>query len=333
MIKLRKGKTTKRGTSLYLDIHHEGRRWSEFLKLYLPKDRIKAAQVMDIAESIRAKKERDLILQGWGVAEKQADLLPMFDKYQHLQHYKVFKACKAKLEKFSSNPLPCNRVTEQFCIDFRSSLESMHGETPYNYFRVFKRVLKDATRAGYYLRNPAEYVRNPNPTRYDLKKEVLTVAEVKKLFEVVNRASHSELAFLFSISTGLRYVNLQRPYIYDRVARTITFMQAKRKSQHVVPLNENAIKILELVGGQFVLPSTNSANENIGRLAKRAGISKHITSGSARHTFVTSVLRYTGNMKLAGKIAGHSSIAMTEKYAHILDEETKAAVKGIEVEW
>jgi integrase/recombinase XerD len=227
-----------------------------------------------------------------------------------LQHYRVFKACRKKLEAIS-NPLPCSRVTEQFCIDFRSSLETMHGETPYNYFRAFKRVLKDATRAGYYLRNPAEYVRNPNPTRYDLKKEVLSVDEVKRL----------------------RYVNLQRPYIYDKVARTITFVQAKKKSLHVVPLNENAVKILELVGGVFQLPSTNGANDNINRLVKRAGISKHITSGSARHTFVTSVLRHTGNIKLAGQIAGHSSVAMTEKYAHILDEETKAAVKGIEVEW
>jgi integrase len=332
MIKLRKGKTTKKGTSLYLDIHHEGKRWTEFLNLYLPKNRIQAASILRTAEDIREKKERELILQGWGVAEKQADLLLMFEKYQHLQHYRVFKACRKKLEAIS-NPLPCSRVTEQFCIDFRSSLETMHGETPYNYFRAFKRVLKDATRAGYYLRNPAEYVRNPNPTRYDLKKEVLSVDEVKRLFKVVNRKSHSELAFLFSISTGLRYVNLQRPYIYDKVARTITFVQAKKKSLHVVPLNENAVKILELVGGVFQLPSTNGANDNINRLVKRAGISKHITSGSARHTFVTSVLRHTGNIKLAGQIAGHSSVAMTEKYAHILDEETKAAVKGIEVEW
>jgi integrase/recombinase XerC len=46
-----------------------------------------------------------------------------------------------------------------------------------------------------------------------------------------------------------------------------------------------------------------------------------ITPHSFRHYFVTSVLRASGNMKLAQELARHSSIAITQRYAHLSDDE------------
>jgi site-specific recombinase XerD len=46
-----------------------------------------------------------------------------------------------------------------------------------------------------------------------------------------------------------------------------------------------------------------------------------ITPHSFRHYFVTTVLRASGNLKLAQELARHSNIAVTQRYAHLSDDE------------
>jgi integrase len=46
-----------------------------------------------------------------------------------------------------------------------------------------------------------------------------------------------------------------------------------------------------------------------------------ITPHSFRHYFVTVVLRGSGNLKLAQELARHKNIAVTQRYAHLSDDE------------
>ncbi len=46
-----------------------------------------------------------------------------------------------------------------------------------------------------------------------------------------------------------------------------------------------------------------------------------ITPHSFRHYFVTRVLRSSGNLKLAQELARHKNIAVTQRYAHLSDDE------------
>jgi integrase/recombinase XerC len=46
-----------------------------------------------------------------------------------------------------------------------------------------------------------------------------------------------------------------------------------------------------------------------------------ITPHSFRHYFVTTVLRASGNLKLAQELARHSNISVTQRYAHISNDE------------
>lgn len=46
-----------------------------------------------------------------------------------------------------------------------------------------------------------------------------------------------------------------------------------------------------------------------------------ITPHSFRHYFVTTVLRSSGNLKLAQELARHANISVTQRYAHISDDE------------
>jgi len=46
-----------------------------------------------------------------------------------------------------------------------------------------------------------------------------------------------------------------------------------------------------------------------------------ITPHSFRHYFVTTVLHASGNLKLAQELARHRNIAVTQRYAHLSDDE------------
>jgi site-specific recombinase XerD len=54
-----------------------------------------------------------------------------------------------------------------------------------------------------------------------------------------------------------------------------------------------------------------------------------ITPHSFRHYFVTIVLRATGNLKVAQELARHRNIAVTQRYAHLNDDELDQAYGGI----
>jgi integrase/recombinase XerC len=47
----------------------------------------------------------------------------------------------------------------------------------------------------------------------------------------------------------------------------------------------------------------------------------HITPHSFRHYFVSTILRSSGNLKLAQRLARHENIQITQRYAHIDDDE------------
>jgi integrase/recombinase XerC len=46
-----------------------------------------------------------------------------------------------------------------------------------------------------------------------------------------------------------------------------------------------------------------------------------ITPHSFRHCFVTTVLRASGNLKLAQELARHSNISVTQRYAQLSNDE------------
>jgi site-specific recombinase XerD len=77
--------------------------------------------------------------------------------------------------------------------------------------------------------------------------------------------------------------------------------------------------------GNKVKPITTRTGQNIiaERVRESLGESSvgAITPHSFRHYFVTTVLRSSGNLKLAQELARHRSIAVTQRYAHLSDDE------------
>jgi len=77
--------------------------------------------------------------------------------------------------------------------------------------------------------------------------------------------------------------------------------------------------------GNKVKPITTATGRNIVAQWVREALGSQavgtITPHSFRHYFVTTVLRASGNLKLAQELARHKAISVTQRYAHLSDDE------------
>lgn len=77
--------------------------------------------------------------------------------------------------------------------------------------------------------------------------------------------------------------------------------------------------------GRKIKPITTASGRNIVKDWVKAALGPEavgrITPHSFRHYFVTTVLRASGNLKLAQELARHRSITVTQRYAHLSDDE------------
>ncbi|MBC7878460.1 MAG: tyrosine-type recombinase/integrase [Anaerolineales bacterium] len=71
-----------------------------------------------------------------------------------------------------------------------------------------------------------------------------------------------------------------------------------------------------------ITPTTgrNIVTERVREILGEDAVGK-ITPHSFRHYFVTTILRASGNLKLAQELARHSNIQVTQRYAHLSDDE------------
>ena len=61
---------------------------------------------------------------------------------------------------------------------------------------------------------------------------------------------------------------------------------------------------------------------------KKAGIA-YMNFHTLRHTTATWLIRQTGNLKLVQTVLGHSNISVTTKYAHLVSNESRAAMREL----
>jgi integrase len=85
--------------------------------------------------------------------------------------------------------------------------------------------------------------------------------------------------------------------------------------------------------GKKIKPMSTATGRNIvaERVSQALGAEAvgRITPHSFRHYFVTTVLRASGNLKLAQELARHASIQVTQRYAHLSDDELDKGYREI----
>jgi integrase len=68
----------------------------------------------------------------------------------------------------------------------------------------------------------------------------------------------------------------------------------------------------------------------IGRAAKRAGLEKHVTAHTLRHTAATWLRQELGDTRLVAEYLGHADLSTVARYAHIDREELFEAAGRLE---
>ncbi len=223
-----------------------------------------------------------------------------------LKHFKSF---------LKATYISAGNITETLCENYRAYLLlRFNGETPANYFREFKRVLKGAKKGGYFIVNPAEDIASKTkPNRK--KKEVIEPEEYLQLLKTPCTNHEVRNAFIISLYAALRWCDV-KPLKWENIKTdSIIIQQQKTKVEVEVPLHPIAKLLLsnKKQGPIFKLPTANGANKVLKSWAQAAGIKKHITWHCARLSFSVLLQDEGVNVATVAGMLGHTSTRYVEE--------------------
>ena len=184
--------------------------------------------------------------------------------------------------------------------------------------------------------------------------DVLTLDEQEKLLNQFNlryiTSQRNKTMIQLLLNTGLRLsemTNLKWNDI-DLMTGQAKVVEGKGLKDRILWLDEETLTMLgkwkqrqfkewgrsDLVFTTRTLHSLDgkAVRSMIKTYSDKAGIKKHITTHSLRHTFASDLLRDTKNIRIVQKALGHADISSTQIYTHIVDEELEEALKALEVE-
>ena len=350
---LRKRKNSDGSTSLFLAIAKKSfsGKWAyhyEFLtdckleKASNPIEREENRRRKVLAEEIRNKRAIELQSSKYDILpsfRQDIDFLAYFqaflDKYKK-KDARLLIACFNKFKQFLQesdiSSLNAKQLDEALVEDFKEFLEEkLNGETPANYFKKFKKVLKQALRDKIISANPAAELtarRNEGVT-----KDILNFDEIQLLAATTANNEQVKRAFLFSCLTGLRYCDIV-PLKWESInGQVLKIKQQKTSKDVTIVLNDSALNLLgkpkKGAAAVFNLPSHTACLKGLASWCKAAGIQKHITWHCARHSFATNIIFYGSDVNSASSLLGHSSLAYTQRYLRIANELKEKAVQNL----
>lgn len=348
--------------SLYLEYYHKGKRQYEYLRLYLkakPKttdERAQNRETLKLAENLRAKRQIEIQNGIFGVNNLErlnSSFLSYFEilserKRESDGNYGNWRSTLKHLKNFSKADVRFADIDKEWLNDLKYYLindartkhnQKLAKNSCSSYFNKVKAALKEATKDGYILRNPAEDIEGIKEA--ETKREFLTLEELQKASQTHCDIPVIKNAFIFSALTGLRFSDIQK-LTWKEIQNSaengyyIRFMQKKTKGQETLPISEDAVKLLgkRLSGDEPVfhdLTYSEYNNQKIREWMIRAGIEKYITFHCARHTYATLQLTLGTDIYTVSKLLGHKNLRTTEVYTKIIDEKKRDAANKIKI--
>jgi site-specific recombinase XerD len=230
-----------------------------------------------------------------------------------------------------------NKLWIQRFIYFLTTAPGTHGKTlnpntTHEYLLYVANTLNTAVRKGIIQSNPTKSLSaSDRPKKYETKRAFLTFDEIKKLLNTPSPSKYNPIrqAFLFSCFCGLRYSDLQQLkwcHILNTKEGVIIDKQIqKTKERLVLPLSNIATRFLPERREQdslvFTLPKSIATTEMYLKVwTEFAGIDKHVTFHTARHSFAVNILTNGGDIYTLSKLLGHKKVATTQIYADVLEK-------------
>ncbi len=368
-ISLKKKKLASGKLSLYIEyykgshIDNNGikkhNRDFEYLKMYLngdpksPKEKKENKETLTLAENILALRQADVIKGKYEIKNTnklKTSFLTYYtqlkeERYESKGNYDNWDAAYKHLEKYCSSSITFNEINEDFIKNFKKYLiekaltksgTPLSQNSKYTYFNKVKAAIKSAYEEGYLEKNILKNIKGFE--QGESTREYLTHNELQALATAECKYIMLKNAFLFSCLCGLRWSDINK-MIWSEVRDEdngfrIIFKQKKTDGLEYLYISDQARELLGERTNEsdrvFVgLKYGAHFNAEILRWCMRAGITKHITFHSARHTNAVLLLENGADIYTVSKRLGHKEIRTTEIYAKIIDKKMKEAANII----
>lgn len=249
------------------------------------------------------------------------------------------------LKKIVSPNFTFDEIDENFIKRIKNYFEKealtksnlpLSQNSKYSYFNKFKASLRRAFDDGYLTINYASKVKSFEQA--ESQREYLTFDELQSLAKSECKYPILKSAFMFSCLSGLRWSDINT-LIWSEVRdegefSKVNFRQEKTDGVEYLYISKQARELL----GQRKDPEDRvfrglkygmTYNTELVRWCNRAGVAKHITFHSARHTNAVLLLENGADIYTVSKRLGHREIRTTAIYAKIVDNKMKEAAEMI----
>ncbi len=370
-VKLREKKLKDGSTSLYLDINVKGKRYKEYLKLYLvnpvtPSDKEHNRQILAAANATRARRELDIINGRFDIEQPVKEGVRFLDFYRKMCEERLktpdsngnwgnWHSCLKHLEVYCDESTTFNDIDAEWIQGFKDYLntaekdaqkktnpkakyvfQGLSQNSKVSYFNKLRACLNEAFAQGIIKKNPLRGIEGFKTA--EVKREYLTLEEVKKLAATPCNYPILKATFMFSCLTGLRKSDIEK-LTWGEIRKQgdftrIVFKQKKTGGQEYLDISGQAAAYLgprkndnDRVFEGFTYGAWTSLE--LKRWAVSAGITKNITFHCGRHTFAVMMLDLGADIFTVSKLLGHRELSTTQIYAKVLDKNKQAAVNLI----
>lgn len=360
-VRLREQMLSDGRRSLYLDIYFKGQRTYKFLKLYLlpgtdASTKIANSNTLAQANAIKSEMIYDLTNKIAGITDKSHKAKMPFVEWLEIYHQTItkrggddswVKRVINEIKEYDNGTVLAD-VDKEYILGFLERLltrenmrrkgTKMKKETVFVYMDYIRAALNYAVKEKLLPTSPYKGI-SRNMVRFrQFKREYLTVPEIKKLIETPCRRQDIKDAFLFSCFCGLRIqdvIDLRWKHISkNKDDWQVEIVQFKTKVPLYLPLNMSARQWLpkeETSSEDRCFPKLSKDYHNvISNWVKEAGIDKHITYHTSRHTFATLCLTAGIDIYTTSQLLGHTSIRTTQRYARIINRKKDDAIARLD---
>lgn len=102
------------------------------------------------------------------------------------------------------------------------------------------------------------------------------------------------------------------------------YLDSRKDASKALFIRYSGSKNVDL-SGNYLRLTVRSVQRLVSRYARLAGITKHVSAHTMRHSFATDLLMNGSDIRAVQAMLGHSNIATTQIYTHITDPHLKAA--------
>lgn len=325
-VKVRTKKLADGSLSYYLDIYVGGKRTYEFLKLYhLPEINAKIKEqnraTLEAVETIKSRRIIEITNNKAGLKKTSVRskilLMDWLQTYYEAQVKKgsrgvrLLKTVMSVVREFTQGKkVRMGDIDKEWCVKFvnwlRTGYKGRFGKpisatSAADYLKYFSVALNAAVRAEVIPENPLMKLNAQDRIQIPpSKREFLTIDELKLMIATDAPRLDVKQAYLFACYCGLRLSDVFRlrwgDLAKDGDQWRASVVMHKTQRPLMLPLSAQAMKWLPERGDAkdddvifATLPAEQNININLQKWAKAAGITKHISFHTSRHTSQTSI--------------------------------------------